>query len=112
PVGLDVARTLAGCELQTEPGNEPAVARSCRGELPERGDAVVVVLHRVERDEASGARVVEVPQVRFGETQAEVYLGGVLDRLLVRGNEVVLEVAQRIEERVPLSARRVRRWCC
>src|SRR5205085_2035507 len=93
PVRLDVARRLARGELQPEAGDEPPVARSRGGELAEDGDAIVVMLHRVERDQASRAWVVEVPRVRFGEPEPEVDLRGILDLLLVGGDEVVLEVA-------------------
>src|SRR6266481_7922380 len=109
PIRLDVTCYLAGVELQAETRDEPPVAGARCGELPENGDAVVVVLQRVQRDQAARTRPVEVPRIGLREPETEVDLGRVLDRLLRRGDVVVLEVPERVEERVPLAARGIGR---
>src|SRR5207247_6957196 len=63
----------------------------------------------VQGDQTPRTWLVEVPGVRLSEAREEVDLRGVLDRLLPGGDVVVLEVPQRVEERVPLAARRIRR---
>src|SRR5436309_448927 len=109
PVRLDVARDLAGVELHVEARDGPAVTRTGHVELPEDGDPIVVVLQRVQRDQASRTGLVEVPRVGLGEPRCDVDLGRVLNPLLGARDVVVLEVPERVEERVPLAARRVGR---
>src|SRR5205814_6959614 len=104
PVCLDVARDLARVELEAESRNEPSLAGARCGELPEGRDPIVVVLERVQRDQASRTGLVEVPRVGLGEPESEMDLGRVLDLLLAARYGVVLEVPQGIEERIPLAA--------
>src|SRR5947199_704412 len=109
PIRLDVARDFAGVELQVEARDEPAVTRTGEVELSEDGHPIVVVLQRVQCDQTSRTWPVEVPRVGLGEPRCDVDLGRVLDLLLGAREVVVLEVSERVEERVPLAARGIGR---
>src|SRR5207249_4979167 len=91
-----------------EAGDEPPLARPRGVELPEAPlGGVVVRVEGVEEGQAR-RRIVEVVQPDVGDRGTNVDLGLVLERLLSTA-QLILRVAHRIQEGVPVAARRIAR---